>query len=424
MGFMEGLFGHPHEDNEATSVAASTEVSAPDPSMGASDVVASAPTQAVEASHMDMAASSPSTVDLSNMPVHPAEVSSSESGAEVPASDTTEVAVGNEDSEASSTDDKVAVPVSAGEFSTAVTPAEINDELPTIPTGEVSADTEKPDVASANVEVENADGASNTAEDQLAAWQKSDAIGHTAEGQEIVHENKNDISQEPILDTESPTQEAKTDQQSDLPTPTEAITDTSSSDKKDSFSPEGLTAEVIDEVSGIEARYNEMNGGVTNTELEVPAKVSGPIDADSTSTHGAAETEAATEATKEPTEIHAVGAEIPVEIPEHSDKEVSLESNSAVAIEDAPFPAPPVEVDAPKQPEVEENMLETDTEQTVGGADVHLDRAEYVIPEPSTETKVTQAEGTEVVSIAEQRQKLEIARKAIDEALQSLDKAA
>jgi len=394
MGIMESLgFGHPHEEDHSAPV-----VEAPVPPMETGEAVAAAATtgettESVEPAHMDMAGAGPATVDLSDMPVHPAKTGgeatdgSDNSEGEAPQAEAVSVTVGGgESSEAESASDaaETTVPVSAGEFTTAVPPTSVENDSPAV---EVSSDssadsgtftqTESEAVESAD----ESDDAGDSALDQLAAWQKSDAVGGADNGHEDTP--KADEAEAAVAPEVTQT-EGDSTTQSEVVEPEE---------KADDFAAK-LEADAADEVAAIDA-----------------------------------------EVAKAQPEIHAMGGEIAAEDPELPVDAEKAEEEPAAEVEDAPFPAPPVEVglgstEAPAAVEGAEPSQEqthANPSEIVGGGDVHLDRAEYVVSESDAENTETLADATEkseVVDIEAVRENIAKTRKALDELEESLGKAA
>lgn len=393
MGIMESLgFGHPHEEDHSAPV-----VEAPLPPMETGEAVAAAATtgettESVEPAHMDMAGAGPATVDLSGMPVHPAKTSGEathgpdNSEGEAPQAEAVNVTVGGgESSEAESASDvaETTVPVSAGEFTTAVSPADVENDSHAV---EVSSDSGADSGTFTQAEsetVESADAsndAGDSALDQLAAWQKSDAVGGADNGHEDIP--KADEAEAAVAPEVTQTVGDSTTQ-SEVVEPEE---------KADDFAAK-LEADAADEVAAIDA-----------------------------------------EVAKAQPEIHAMGGEIAAEDPElPADAEKAEEEPAAV--EDAPFPAPPVELElgSTETPAVVEDAepsqekTDADPSEIVGGSDVHLDRAEYVVSESdaeNTETSADDTEKSEVVDIEAVRENIAKTRKALDELEESLGKAA
>ncbi len=416
MGIMESLgFGHPHEEDHSAPVV---EAPVPTPPMESGEAVATAATtgettESVEPAHMDMAGAGPATVDLSNMPVHPAETSgeatdgSDVNEGEVPQTEAVSVTVeGGESSETESApnETETAVSVNAGEFTTAVPPASVENDSPTV---EVSSDssadsgtftqTESETVESADASndagvdtstqtegemvksTDTGQDASDSALDQLAAWQKSDAVGGVDAGPEDTP--KADDTEVVVAPEVTPTE-------GDSAVQPEAV---EVEEKADDFAAK-LEADAADEVAAIDA-----------------------------------------EVAKAQPEIHAMGGEIATEEPELPANTEKAEKEPAAVVEDAPFPAPPVELESTEtsasveDAEPSQEQADTDPSEIVGGGDVHLDRAEYVVSEPdaeNTETSTDDTEKSEVVDIAAVREKIAKTRNALDELEELLGKAA
>lgn len=392
MGIMESLgFGHPHGEDQSAPV-----VEAPTPPMETGEAVAAAATtgettESVEPAHMDMAGAGPATVDLSDMPVHPAETSGEATDepdnneGEAPQAEAVSVAVGGgESSEAESASDAVetTVPASAGEFTTAVPPADVENDSPAV---EVSSDSSADTGTFTQTEgetVESADAsndAGDSALDQLVAWQKSDAVGGADNG----HENTPKAD-----DAEAVVASEVTQMEGDSTTQSEAV---GPEEKADDFAAK-LEADAADEVAAIDA-----------------------------------------EVAKAQPEIHAMGGEIAAEEPELPTDTEKAEEEPVAAVEDAPFPAPPVDLEstatraAVEDAEPSQEQADADPSEIVGGGDVHLDRAEYVVSESDAENTETSADATEkseVVDIEAVRENIAKTRKALDELEESLGKAA
>jgi len=348
-------------------------------------------TESVEPAHMDMAGAGPATVDLSNMPVHPAETSgeatdgSDVDEGEVPQTEAVSVTVeGGESSEAESAPDtaETAVSVNAGEFTTAVPPASVENDSPTVDISsgnnagvDTSTQTEGEMVKS----TDTGQDASDSALDQLAAWQKSDAVGGVDAGPEDTPKAD---------DAEVVVAPEVTQTEDDVTTQPEAV---EVEEKADDFAAK-LEADAADEVAAIDA-----------------------------------------EVAKAQPEIHAMGGEIATEEPELPANTEKTEKEPAAVVEDAPFPAPPVELESTETSasvedvEPSQEQADTDPSEIVGGGDVHLDRAEYVVPESDTEKTEASGNGSEkaeVVDIAAVRENIAKTRKALDELEGSLGKAA
>ncbi len=393
MGIMESLgFGHPHEEDHSAPV-----VEAPVPPMETGEAVAAAATtgettESVEPAHMDMAGAGPATVDLSNMPVHPAETSdeatngSDVNEGEVPQTEAVSVTVeGGESSETESASDvaETTVPVSAGEFTTAVPPASVENDSPTVDISsgnDAGVDTSTQTEGEMVKSTDTGQDASDSALDQLAAWQKSDAVGGVDAGPEDTP--KADDTEVVVAPEVTPTE-------GDSAVQPEAV---EVEEKADDFAAK-LEADAADEVAAIDA-----------------------------------------EVAKAQPEIHAMGGEIATEEPELPANTEKTEKEPAAVVEDAPFPAPPVELESTETSasvedvEPSQEQADTDPSEIVGGGDVHLDRAEYVVPESDTE-KTDEASGNgsekaEVVDIAAVRENIAKTRKALDELDESLGKAA
>ena len=396
MGIMESLgFGHPHEEDHSAPVV---EVPAPTPPMENGEAVAAAAvtgetTESVEPAHMDMAGAGPATVDLSDMPVHPAKTSGEathgldNSEGEAPQTEAVSVTVGGgESSEAESASDaaETTVPVSAGEFTTAVPPTSVENDSSAVKISsgnDVDSDTSNQTEGETIESADASNDAGDSALDQLAAWQKSDAVGGTDNG----HEDTPKAD-----DAEAVVAPEVTQTEGDSTTQPEAV---GPEGKADDFAAK-LEADAADEVAAIDA-----------------------------------------EVAKAQPEIHAMGGEIAAEDPELPADAEKAEEEPAAAVEDAPFPAPPVEVGlestetpaAVEDVEPSQEKTDADPSEIVGGGDVHLDRAEYVVSESDTENTETSADDTEkseVVDIAAVREKIAKTRKALDELEESLGKAA
>ena len=394
MGIMESLgFGHPHEEEQSAPVV---EAPVPTPPMESGEAVATAATtgettESVEPAHMDMAGAGPATVDLSNMPVHPAETSgeaadgSDVNEGEVPQTEAVSVTVeGGESSETESApnETETAVSVNAGEFTTAVPPASVENDSPTVDISsgnnagvDTSTQTEGEMVKS----TDTGQDASDSALDQLAAWQKSDAVGGVDAGPEDTP--KADDTEVVVAPEVTPTE-------GDSAVQPEAV---EVEEKADDFAAK-LEADAADEVAAIDA-----------------------------------------EVAKAQPEIHAMGGEIATEEPELPANTEKTEKEPAAVVEDAPFPAPPVELESTETSasvedvEPSQEQADTDPSEIVGGGDVHLDRAEYVVPESDTEKTEASGNGSEkaeVVDIAAVRENIAKTRKALDELDESLGKAA
>ncbi len=388
MGIMESLgFGHPHEEDHSAPVV---EVPAPTPPMENGEAVAAAAvtgetTESVEPAHMDMAGAGPATVDLSDMPVHPAKTSGEathgldNSEGEAPQTEAVSVTVGGGESpEAESASDaaETTVPVSAGEFTTAVPPTSVENDSSAVKISsgnDVDSDTSNQTEGETIESADASNDAGDSALDQLAAWQKSDAVGGTDNG----HEDTPKAD-----DAEAVVAPEVTQTEGDSTTQSEAV---GPEGKADDFAAK-LEADAADEVAAIDA-----------------------------------------EVAKAQPEIHAIGSEIAAEEPK------AVEQEPAAEVEDAPFPAPPVELEptetsvAIEDAEPNQEQADTDPSEIVGGGDVHLDRAEYVVPESDTE--ITEApddgaEKAEVVDIAAVRENIARTRKVLDELEESLGKAA
>lgn len=394
MGIMESLgFGHPHEEEQSAPVV---EAPVPTPPMESGEAVATAATtgettESVEPAHMDMAGAGPATVDLSNMPVHPAETSgeatdgSDVNEGEVPQTEAVSVTVeGGESSETESApnETETAVSVNAGEFTTAVPPASVENDSPTVDISsgnnagvDTSTQTEGEMVKS----TDTGQDASDSALDQLAAWQKSDAVGGVDAGPEDTP--KADDTEVVVAPEVTPTE-------GDSAVQPEAV---EVEEKADDFAAK-LEADAADEVAAIDA-----------------------------------------EVAKAQPEIHAMGGEIATEEPELPANTEKAEKEPAAVVEDAPFPAPPVELESTEtsasveDAEPSQEQADTDPSEIVGGGDVHLDRAEYVVSESDTEKTEASGDGSEkaeVVDIAAVRENIAKTRKALDELEGSLGKAA
>jgi hypothetical protein len=394
MGIMESLgFGHPHEEDHSAPVV---EAPGPTPPMESGEAVATAATtgettESVEPAHMDMAGAGPATVDLSNMPVHPAETSgeatdgSDVNEGEVPQTEAVSVTVeGGESSETESApnETETAVSVNAGEFTTAVPPASVENDSPTVDISsgnnagvDTSTQTEGEMVKS----TDTGQDASDSALDQLAAWQKSDAVGGVDAGPEDTPKAD---------DAEVVVAPEVTQTEDDVTTQPEAV---EVEERADDFAAK-LEADAADEVAAIDA-----------------------------------------EVAKAQPEIHAMGGEIATEEPELPANTEKTEKEPAAVVEDAPFPAPPVELESTETSasvedvEPSQEQAGTDPSEIVGGGDVHLDRAEYVVPESDTEKTEAPGDGAEkaeVVDIAAVRENIAKTRKVLDELEESLGKAA
>ncbi len=394
MGIMESLgFGHPHEEDHSAPVV---EAPVPTPPMESGEAVATAATtgettESVEPAHMDMAGAGPATVDLSNMPVHPAETSgeatdgSDVNEGEVPQTEAVSVTVeGGESSEAESAPNtaETAVSVNAGEFTTAVPPASVENDSPTVDISsgkDAGVDTSTQTEGEMVKSTDTGQDASDSALDQLAAWQKSDAVGGVDAGPEDTPKAD---------DAEVVVAPEVTQTEDDSATQPEAV---EVEEKADDFAAK-LEADAADEVAAIDA-----------------------------------------EVAKAQPEIHAMGGEIATEEPELPANTEKTEKEPAAVVEDAPFPAPPVELESTETSasvedvEPSQEQADTDPSEIVGGGDVHLDRAEYVVPESDTEKTEAPGDGSEkaeVVDIAAVRENIAKTRKALDELDESLGKAA
>lgn len=380
-----GLFGeifHPHHD-EADQQKAGPEQAA-GTHMETGDAVAAAaetgqPTDSVESAdvaseHMDMAPAGPATVDLSAMPVHPAEKSENESSSES-SDDRPDLHAEETPSIDEATDTtETTVPVNAGEFSTAVPPADVKDELPVITGGEgkeEAAGESEHATAEATDNQEADDSGAADAEAMLENWQHEAIGGAKDAGGEA------EIPDSPATTETTATADA-------------ASVEGSASEQKDDFAAK-LEAEAADEAADIEARMQGEKPEDARPEIKTVASEITP---------------------------EATGVETEEQAPEQEPE--------AAAVEDAPFPAPPVEAETAEAPEVSAETNEADNSEVVGGGDVHLDRAEYVMPDPAAETsEVTLgAEQGEVVDLAKIRENISKARTALDELEASLDKAA
>ena len=394
MGIMESLgFGHPHEEDHSAPVV---EAPVPTPPMESGEAVATAATtgettESVEPAHMDMAGAGPATVDLSNMPVHPAETSDEATNGsdviegEVPQTEAVSVTVeGGESSEteSASNETEAAVSVNAGEFTTAVPPASVENDSPTVDISsgnDAGVDTSTQTEGEMVKSTDTGQDASDSALDQLAAWQKSDAVGGVDAGPEDTPKAD---------DAEVVVAPEVTQTEDDVTTQPEAV---EVEERADDFAAK-LEADAADEVAAIDA-----------------------------------------EVAKAQPEIHAMGGEIATEEPELPANTEKTEKEPAAVVEDAPFPAPPVELESTETSvlvedvEPSQEQADTDPSEIVGGGDVHLDRAEYVVPESDTEKTEAPGDGSEkaeVVDIAAVRENIAKTRKALDELDESLGKAA
>jgi hypothetical protein len=193
-------------------------------------------------------------------------------------------------------------------------------------------------------------------------------------------------------------------------------------------------AEKIDKAMGASGKDTEAK---TPDESEIQAVSSEvPVEA----TDEAEAIDAAIAETKP--EIHGIGSEIKPETTDETESSYMAKPESDVTttepepasttVEDAPFPAPPVDVDeSGADTDVgasDGNETETGAEgaDTIGGADVHLDRAEYLKPEKSAadidsnQQEKGEASGAEVIDFTKHIDALNAAEEAVRNAKQDL----
>lgn len=424
MGFFgELLHSHGAEASEAVVPAAAQGAESQDSAIIANETTGEhkpVEGEGVAPAHMDMAGAGPATVDLSGATVSPPETKpesaggqegSAESAISAPVesevSATTEIAGTDQDinntaeTEEGVTEDSVedssTEPVSPGEFSTAV-------KVDTVSPPDESATINTPPETVAVDSTESQEPSS--ALDQLEQWQKRDAVGSS----EVKVDTSGDTAELNTPPTDSP--ESSSELVASEPETS------ANSEKPDDFAAK-LEASAVDEAAAIEAAVNKTLPAINATSSEIS---SDPVPA-----------EEKADVTEE--KVDSLGQTDSVEADGNK-------SEVAPTVEDAPFPElkpdvepEPVRVDSVSEA-VEPVTAETNGDNNevelhaVGGADVHINQAEYVTPDSSTEETMDEAVevNNNAVDLAAKRAALVKAKADFDTAYQdtldALDKAA
>ncbi len=413
MGFMGELFGgHPHEEVAQAPVVATPEQPAHSDNDGSHETP-----PAAEHGHEDLVKPAgmttvteggPAPVDLRDVHVDPAET---------PEADPEAATKSTAEAEAASSADQgvdtevTPEPVSAGEFSTAVkvnidglesSSEESNNSDEAVPAKSATEESQAAETTGNDV-VESDDSAL----DKLKEWQKSDAVGGADKSSEEV---------EPAAEPETPSGETQ-DITESAPSAVEAAdtaqADTEPDSESDSEQPDDyaakLEAEAADEVAEIDKAKEEADAAAAESKPE----------------------------------IQAVGSEIAAETSEE-DEPAQTEATTELPVqEDTPFPELAADEESEKSESADFGGTEveaapaTEEKSTIGGADVHLDRAEYVIPESAKEeletaasdTRSGETTGAEVITLStERRAELETSAANLEKTAQSirdlLDRAA
>lgn len=416
MGFFgELLHSHGPEAPEAVAPAVAQGAEGQDGAVAIKDTTGehnSVEGGEVAPAHMDMAGAGPATVDLSGATVSPVEAKSESAGgqeglaeseisAPVEASDvgqdTVSAPEAAEETTEDNTEDSSPEPVSPGEFSTAV-------KVDAVPSNESAAIN----TSSETVVVDNTESQEPNSElGQLEQWQKKDAVDGS--GVEV------DTSSSAVDTSTSP---ASPELSSEL-----AASESEASvnpEKPDDFAAK-LEASAVDEAAAIEAEINKTLPAADATNSKVDSDPTYP--------------EEKANSTEE--KIESLGQTDGIEADGNK-------SEAAPTVEDAPFPElkPDVESDAVKvdsamEPKEVAGLTATEADggdsgvepRAVGGADVHINRAEYVTPENSenpvekivNETVEATPENTvETIRLsAEQRRTLEDAERVIQDILKN-----
>jgi hypothetical protein len=417
MGFFgELLHSHGSEAPEAVAPAVAQGAESQDSMVAANETTGEqnpVEGEGVAPAHMDMAGAGPATVDLSGATVSPPETKPESAGGQEGSTEseisapvesevgtTTEIAGTDQDINNTaeieegvaedSAEDSSPESVSPGEFSTAV-------KVDTVSPNESVAINTPPETVEAD-STESQEPSS--ALDQLEQWQKKDAV----DSSEVKVDTSGDTAESnasPLASPELSSELAESEPENPV-----------DSEKPDDFAAK-LEASAVDEAEAIEAEVNKTLPSINATSSEM---VSDPVQA----------------------EEKADVTEEKIESSEQTDSTEVDEnkSESVPTVEDAPFPElkpdvepEPVRVDSVAEA-VEPVTAETDGDNNevephaVGGADVHINRAEYVTPESSTEETMNEAveaktENTvEAIQLsAEQRRTLEDAERVIQDIL-------